>query len=212
MIKGYSHVIWDWNGTILDDAALCVEIGNGLLERRGLPGLTLERYREIFCFPVRAYYEAAGFDFSSETFEVVGKEWMDEYERRKSECGVRAGVADVLEAAGSLGIKQHIVSAYSQCSLRDMAASRGLARYFSSIRGLDNIYAPGKIELARKLAGELAGEPGRVLLVGDTEHDFEAAAAIGADCALLAGGHQSRARLEKLGARVVDSPGELLPR
>ena len=51
-----------------------------------------------------------------------------------------------------------------------------------------------------------------MLLVGDTEHDFEAAAAIGADCALLAGGHQSRARLEKLGARVVDSPGELLPR
>ena len=30
----YRHVIWDWNGTLLDDAWLCVEVLNGLLARR----------------------------------------------------------------------------------------------------------------------------------------------------------------------------------
>ncbi|NCY21717.1 HAD family hydrolase, partial [bacterium] len=36
-LKKYRHLIWDWNGTLLDDAWLCREIMNGQLRRRGLP-------------------------------------------------------------------------------------------------------------------------------------------------------------------------------
>ena len=47
------HVIWDWNGTLLDDAVLCVEVMNVVLARRKLPPLTAERYADRFRFPVR---------------------------------------------------------------------------------------------------------------------------------------------------------------
>lgn len=49
----YAHVIWDWNGTIFDDAERCVEIANGMLSRRELPVLSLDQYRETFRFPIR---------------------------------------------------------------------------------------------------------------------------------------------------------------
>ena len=45
-------VIWDWNGTLLDDAPVCVAAINDMLRERSLPQLSAERYQEIFCFPV----------------------------------------------------------------------------------------------------------------------------------------------------------------
>ena len=66
----YKHIIWDWNGTLIDDAWLCVEILNNILEKRGLNAITIDDYREHFTFPVRDYYVKLGFDFSVEPFEV----------------------------------------------------------------------------------------------------------------------------------------------
>lgn len=206
----YSHVVWDWNGTILDDAGLCVDIINGLLAARGKPLLTLEGYRAIFRFPVRDYYVDAGFDFSSETFEAVGKEWADEYERRKAECAPRPGVLEVLRGLHERGLGQSLLSAYSQPALEEMAGSYGLKGLFTHIRGLDNIYAPGKVALGKKLISDLGGDGRTVLMVGDTGHDLEVAGAMGADCVLLAGGHQSGSRLAALGARVLERPGQIL--
>ena len=60
-LKNYRHLIWDWNGTLLDDAWLCRDIMNGQLRRRGLPVLSQEKYEEIFDFPVEKYYGAIVF-------------------------------------------------------------------------------------------------------------------------------------------------------
>ena len=35
--RKYSHILWDWNGTLLDDAWLCVEVMNSMLAERDLP-------------------------------------------------------------------------------------------------------------------------------------------------------------------------------
>ena len=74
------HVIWDWNGTLLDDAWLCREIMNGQLRKRGLPTLRAERYEAIFDFPVEGYYRKVGFDWKKESFEEAGTEFIVEYE------------------------------------------------------------------------------------------------------------------------------------
>ena len=44
-----------------------------------------------------------------------------------------------------------------------------------------------------------------MLLIGDTLHDAEVAAAADVDCVLVAHGHQSKERLKQSGAQVVDS-------
>ena len=120
--KKYSHIIWDWNGTLLNDAWLCVDVMNGLLEEYDLPVSTLERYRAIFDFPVKDYYEKLGFDFSKDPFEKVGMEFMIRYNQRQKETGLHKEVLDVLEFIHRKGYRQSILSAREQNELRKETA------------------------------------------------------------------------------------------
>lgn len=204
MIEKYKHIIWDWNGTIINDVDICVELINWLLKEKDLKTITKEEYKNIFTIPVKNYYAALGFDFAKEPFEVIGRRWMDEYERRKFECRIYGGVVDVMEKINKLGIGQSILSAYSQHTLEEMVEHFGLTKYFSHIVGLDNIYAAGKLHLGKNLMKILGNGKGETLLIGDTEHDYEVAAEIGADCVLSSNGHQSREKLEGLNSIVID--------
>ncbi len=211
MIRNYKHVIWDWNGTIFSDVALGVEIINGLLRERGLPIVNEESYRELFTIPVRDYYARLGFDFAREPFEVVGQLWMDEYERRKFECGLYEGIVGVLDQIRQRGIEQSILSAYPQQTLDEMVDHYGLRDHFTHVTGLDNIYAAGKLHLGKALMKRLGVGKREAVVIGDTEHDYEVAYAMGADCVLIANGHQGKARLQALGAPVLDNVAQLLP-
>ena len=65
-----SLVLWDWNGTLLDDVALCVDALNRLLRIYHYPQqYSLAQYREIFGFPIEDYYIRAGFDFSKNSYK-----------------------------------------------------------------------------------------------------------------------------------------------
>jgi len=147
----------------------------------------------------------AGLDFAKESFEIVGKEWMDGYELHKHECGLSAFATDVLEKIRSRGIDQSILSAYSQHTLVEVVDRCGLSEYFSHLVGLDNIYAASKLELGKQLITNLGLQNGEALLIGDTVHDFDVSQGIGADCVLLASGHQSKEKLQSCGVPVFNS-------
>ena len=83
MNSPYKHIIWDWNGTLLDDAWFCVEIMNGVLDRRGMSLLTLRRYQEVFDFPASITTGGSGSILDEEPFEVSGTEFIVEYEKRR---------------------------------------------------------------------------------------------------------------------------------
>jgi len=201
----YKHIIWDWNGTILNDLELCVDVGNNLFRRKNIPLITIERYKSIFTIPVRDYYIAAGFDFKKESFEIIGKEWMDEYEKRKFECSLHKNLIETMEKFKELGIEQSLLSAYKQDNLVKMANHFDLTKYFTHIVGLDNIYAAGKTELGKDLMKIIGNGHGETLLIGDTVHDFEVSKEICADCVLIAEGHQNFETLEKTGAKVFNT-------
>lgn len=205
MTMNYNHIIWDWNGTLLNDVGLCVDIINGVLSKRNLNPLTLDKYREIFTFPIKNYYSNAGFNFEQYTFEEVGLEWMSEYERRRAECILHSGVEEILLSIKEKNIGQSILSAYPHNTLIEIVNQFNLNDYFSYIIGHDNIYATSKVELGKDLMKKLSGGKSKVLLIGDTEHDFEVATEIGVDCVLIADGHQSKEKLLTCNVPVFDS-------
>jgi len=84
------HILWDWNGTLLDDAQYGVGIMNKILKEKNLPLLDLKRYRDIFDFPVRRYYDRLGFDFNKDDFETVGMQFIDAYYKNFQECKLRS--------------------------------------------------------------------------------------------------------------------------
>ena len=209
-IKKYKHIIWDWNGTIFNDVELGIEIINKLLSERGLKTITIEEYRNYFTIPVKDYYTKLGFDFGKESFEIIGRLWIEEYEKRKYECSLYYGIIEVLEKINEIGIEQSILSAYSQHTLEEMVNYFNLRKYFKYIVGLDNIYAASKLHLGIDLMKKLGNGKGETLLIGDTLHDYEVASEIGADCILVANGHQSRNILLESGTKVINNILELL--
>ena len=208
--RKYSHIIWDWNGTLLNDAWLCVEVMNRMLSERNLPPLSLEKYRTIFDFPVKDYYQKLGFDFTSEPFEAVGMEFMILYNLRQNECVLHREVVQILETFEEKGYKQHILSAREENELKLETTKLGVAKYFDSITGLKDHYAHGKSEIGRSLLTAIDIPAEKIIFIGDTHHDAEVAAELGIDCILIPNGHHSEERILDCGVPVAYSLNELL--
>ena len=205
----YRHLIWDWNGTLLDDAWLCRDIMNGQLRKRGLPALSAERYEAIFDFPVEGYYQKVGFDWKKESFEEAGTEFIVEYEKRKTECRLQIGAKELLKCVESAGLSQAVLSAYSHGFLETFLGHFGVRSHFRSVAGSRNHYAEGKVEDGLRMLQELHVSPSETLLIGDTTHDAEVARAMGVGCVLIPSGHNSRDRLDRCGVEVVAGLGDL---
>jgi phosphoglycolate phosphatase len=204
------HVIWDWNGTLLDDAWLCVEILNGLLREAQLRPLTVDEYRADFSFPVIGFYERRGFNFKTHSFDEVSQRYISAYNQRRYECLLQPGAHAALARLREAGIEQSVLSAYHEDTLREAVAHFGLAQFFTRLSGLDNIRADGKVARghAHMRALDLHNTPHTVLLIGDTAHDHEVAAALGAGCLLLHHGHMHPERLGGRGVPLVGSLAE----
>lgn len=210
-ITKYSDIIYDWNGTLLNDVELCYSIMNNLLVSMSLPPITLKRYKEIFTFPVKDYYIEAGHDFAVESFEEISVDFMAQYEAGKYDCELFPFSREVLEKFQSINIKQHILSAYRQDDLTEFVKHYDIHKYFTFIKGLDHIYADDKIEIGKKLMNEISavGMNSKVIMIGDTIHDYEVANELGADCLLITNGHQNTERLQKLNIPVLKNLEQL---
>jgi phosphoglycolate phosphatase len=202
MIK-YDYIIWDFNGTLLDDVMTGILSVNTLLRERSLPTIPdVEYYRSIFRFPIIDYYKALGFDFESEPYEVLAPKWVALYLENVKNAGAYSDVKDTLEYVKKLGMKQTIISASELSMLCDQLSVMGIKDYFEEVLGLDNIHAGSKLALADDWRERHPNS--KALFIGDTDHDVQTAKALGADCVLVARGHQSKEALSKLGVTVLD--------
>lgn len=200
-MKKYEYILWDFNGTILDDVQTGIDSVNFLLRNRQLPEIpSKEAYRKMFGFPIRDYYGRLGFDFSKEPYETVAVEWVDQYLSRVKDAPLCAGVLSALAFFREKGIKQSILSATQLEMLEGQLQALGIRDYFEEVMGLDNIYATSKEALALSWKKRHPGV--QAVMVGDTVHDYEVAKAMGVDCVLISGGHQPEATLVRCGCPV----------
>lgn len=209
MIGGINGIIWDWNGTLLNDTGLAVRTMNQILEKRGLSLLSMDRYKSVFTFPVKEYYQRIGFDFEQEPFEIPASEFIDLYNREVYHCDLHQSALRVLTHFQSSGYNQFILSAMEQMVLNQCLRHYRIDHFFEQALGLDNIYAASKIENGHRLIAERRLNANELALIGDTVHDFEVATELGCRCVLIADGHQSEEVLRSTGATVLRSIDEL---
>ena len=186
----YTCIVWDFNGTIMDDVEIGIDSVNVLLRKRGLKTLeSREEYQEKFGFPIINYYVRLGFDFDREPYEEVAVEWVNEYVARECTAKTISGVREMLEYFHGKNVKQIIISACEQSMLDRNLKMLGVSEYFDTVCGINNIYASSKEAIG--IAWREKNPDERILFIGDTDHDCDVARAMGADCILVAQGHQS---------------------
>ena len=205
----YNTIIWDWNGTLLNDVDICIDTMNVLLDTRNLKNINQEKYMEVFTFPVKDYYEKIGFDFEKEPFETPAKEFIDIYLEKIKEAKLFIGADKILRYFDALGFKQFVLSAMEQNDLEESVNKFNISEYFIDVIGIDDIFANGKQESASKLVEEYKLKIEKTCIIGDTEHDFEVATNLNLKSIIVTNGHQSHSRLVSLDTFVLKNLGEL---
>lgn len=203
-------ILWDWNGTLLNDVNHCIRSMNCLLKRRNLQLLCKDRYHNVFTFPVKDYYEKLGFDFTKEPFEIPAEEFIVEYNRGITEIPLYPDAVKVLQFFQQTHIKQYIVSAMQHDSLLETVRERMIEQFFIRVNGIEDNLAFGKIALALQIIREEQLDALSTLFIGDTLHDYEVATEAGINCVLIANGHQSYHRLAGAGVPVFGSLEEFV--
>ena len=190
------YIIWDFNGTILDDVKLCHEILNQLLVEEGGKPVTRRKYLDIFTFPVKKYYVKAGLNLNNTPFDVLAHRFMDRYQKASLNEKIYPGVIESIMRFKSKGYKNICLSASKYDNLVEQLEHFEIYSLFDEVLGTKDIYAKTKLDVAQKFILDNNINPKDILMIGDTLHDAHIAKKIGANVVLNAFGHQSRKRLK----------------
>lgn len=197
-------IVWDWNGTLLDDTSAALAAFNEQLTRRGLKSIDLDFYRAHFAFPVKPFYALCGIKLEQENWPLLAREYHEAYARQPKALNHEARSA--LEAARALGLRQCVLSALRQDLLDAALVNYGVADYFEFAYGVDNLDGASKLSRARDLISRLQTQTSRrsplITFIGDAIHDQEVASALGAKVVLCAVGGHSAERLRAVAPTV----------
>tara|TARA_Y100000768_G_scaffold59210_1_gene39915 strand:+ start:66 stop:701 length:636 start_codon:yes stop_codon:yes gene_type:complete len=210
MILNKKHIVFDWNGTLIDDAWIFVDILNALLQKRNLDQIDLIKYQEVFCFPLSDFYQNLGFDVTPDAFSVLKEDFVFEYNKRQFSAHLFPDTVDTLNKIKSHNVQLSILSASNQKILSSLANFYSINRFFSHVLGVDNYEAAGKESLGFELLKNLSESRSDITMVGDTDLDYRVSQKLGIDCILISRGHQSHKRLSVLDCPVVCSLADLL--
>lgn len=202
-------VFFDFNGTIINDVDLCLNILNKMLEDDGKSPITKERYLDIFCFPIKSYYELAGFDFTKKSFEELSVDFINMYQKASLNCSLYPGVKQVLSDLKMNGYRLVLLSASQIDNLKEQVSHFKLDHLFDNVLGINDIFARSKVDVGLNFILENNINPTTCLMFGDTLHDKEVAQKLGMKIALFSKGHQSKRVLSKANEVILDSYEEL---
>lgn len=211
------HVIWDWNGTLLDDIHVVIEAVNETVSPYGVPTLSIEDHASLFVRPVSVFYERML------RRPITDREWRDlddtfhdAYARRMPDARLSDGAHDLLESLHEQGTSQSLLSMAPHDHVTERAEIFGVARYMVRIDGLrDGSGALKESSMLSHLRALLAhpsapDDPSSYVVIGDSVDDADAARANGVPAVMFASGSHARTDLVATGFPVGDSLTEAI--
>lgn len=208
-MKEYKVIIWDFNGTLIDDIDAALASVNDMLKRRDLPLINFEQYASYVDTPIIKFYEHIFDDLYSMDFDVIAREFNAGYENHLKPNAVMDKAHEVLEYFNSKGKLQTVISATHIDKVLNRLGEFGLKDYFDRILAHNNLIAEDKTHLAVAYFKEKGISPCDAVVIGDCVADYKMAETLGCDCILTTQGHQSRKEFAETDALVIDSLVEL---
>ena len=204
----YKYIFWDWNGTLLDDAAATCEAVNDMLDARGIPSISLTEYRDLIEMPIIEFYKKV-MDISNETMEKLSAEFNPLCEKHMRNYPLFEDTKKILALFHQKGYKQYIFSSSQNKYIEPVLKRYGLDIYFDEILGAPDCYVGSKIERTRDYLLNNGIYKDECVFIGDMVHDSETASCIGSDCILISAGHQCEKLLVATGRTVISDLSEL---
>jgi len=199
-----THLVWDWNGTLLDDLHLVVSATNVAFESVGGRAVDADEHRARYRRPVAEFYaEMLERAIDEQEFGRLDKLFHDTYRLGLTSMTL---AADAMTAIKSWPGSQSLLSMWFHSELVPAVETYGLAGVFTRVDGLRTEIG-GHLKAAH-LAAHLAelGVPGdQVVMIGDSLDDAAAADSVGAGVVLYSGGFTHPDKLRASGRPVADT-------
>lgn len=203
-LGGVKHLVWDWNGTLLNDLGLVVAATNVALTSAGGLAVTEEEHRRDFRRPIIDYYGSLlGRTVAPDEFATMDEIFHLEYRTGLATVDL---AADARTAIGSWNGTQSLLSMWFHHELVPTVDRFGLTPHFARVDGLRATTGGGF--KAGHLAAHIEAlgvEGAETVLIGDSIDDAHAAASVGARCVLYSGGFTDAAKLSEVGVPVADT-------
>ena len=205
MAEKLLHIVWDYNGTLIDDVDLWVRAAIKYYEKYD-EQVDKQRMRDIYDTPIVAMAKTLGINYSDYTDDfnsAATKLFHEIYEAGIGAVTLREGVLGVLEHLNKLGIQQSVVSNHDQVRLEEELVAYGVYELFNVISG-----RAGKDEIIQKTTkskriANLMRDKGlssdQVVLVGDSPEEVRIASEVGIRSVGLLGGYASDKRQHSAG-------------
>lgn len=201
-----SHVVWDWNGTLLDDLLVVIDAANLSMAQFGVGPIDEDGYRDHFTRPVRSFYDSLfGRPVTDDEWNRLNDRFHIEYFSRVADASLTSDTLQALDAAETFGWGQSLLSMSPQSWLEDIVSGKGVAVRFALIDGLRGETGGLKASHMAEHLTRLGLDPSRTVVVGDTPDDAMAAQHVGAHVVLYDGGSHHLPHLEETRAPVAHS-------
>jgi phosphoglycolate phosphatase-like HAD superfamily hydrolase len=200
------HVVWDWNGTLVEDLPVVVESVNAALGAIGETPITEDDYRAYFTRPVEQFYERLLERLiSPDEWDTLDRVFHDQYRDALDRVPLAVDATQAIESVGARGWSQSILSMWWEDELLDVVSRHGLADQMALVQG--NVNDPGGEKAGHLLrhVSTLDVDVGSVVMIGDSIDDAVAAGVVGTACVLYDGGSHHLDDLEEVGVPVSDS-------
>jgi len=198
LIKDKKHVIWDWNGTLLNDLTTVVKALEKMAQNLKIEPIDKHTYLKHFRFPVQEFYKDIGFPTSDEEFAALSEDFHANYAEAFHTAELFSDAQNLLESVKKMGSKQSILTAAFQKHIDQWLLDFEIDHLFDHVYGLPDKLAKCKVDRGRELIELAQVDLDHTVLLGDTTHDLEVGKSLGIDVILLTNGHQHEDRLKKV--------------
>lgn len=203
-----THIVWDYNGTVLDDAYTSVLAVNEMLMSRGLSKTNLEIYKKTLVMPLTEYYKTVG--IYTDDISVLSQEFRNYCDKHRQSSHIFDGVYDVILFAKSSGIKNILLSSLYNEHLLEETKKYNIDGWFDIVSGLSDKNLGSKSTTADAIFKKEGIDPKNVLFIGDLVTDAKTAKELGADCILIPNGHMDKKRCGMACDKVFDDVRQVI--
>jgi phosphoglycolate phosphatase len=195
------HIVFDWNGTLLDDIHALHSCTNKLLESEGHAPVDIHAFRSSYDIPFRRFYE--NFRFTGEQIDKLmsleNSAFHEHYEPLADRAGLRPGAVELFDHAKANGIDMLILSNHLVDPIKAQLRRLEVESYFKAVLA----YADRTVQFRDMTKGERlrrfrmngGGHPPEALIVGDSLEEIDIAREQNLISVAITGGCVSEERL-----------------